>query len=111
MNGDQVEIVDVTITAPDVEWLRQHCAMLIDRRLAASANIIPVVESIYRWENTVQRATEAYAILHTVARHTNEIVELTKQKHPYQVAHVQATRIGPRSKPYAIWIHRMTTAD
>ncbi len=41
----EVQIVDVTITAPDADWLRQHCAMLIEQRLAASANIIPVIDS------------------------------------------------------------------
>ena len=104
MRDERPEIVDITITAPDVDWLRQHCAMLIERRLAASANIIPTVDSIFRWQGEVHRATEAYAILHSTSQWVDEIVRVTNMTHPYETVHVQATAISVVDVHYARWV-------
>ena len=101
---DEPQIVDVTITAPDADWLRQHCAMLIEKRLAASANIIPAIDSIYRWQGEIHHATEAYAILHTVDSCFGEIVEQTTACHPYDTVHILATPIQQADVGYRSWI-------
>ncbi len=101
---DEPQIIDVTITAPDADWLREHCAMLIEKRLAASANIVPSVDSIYRWEGEIQYATEAYATIHTSMSCFERIAELTKERHPYAVSHILAKAIVAGSYDYVGWI-------
>ncbi len=97
-------IVDVSITAPDADWLRNHCAMLVDKRLAASANIMPAIESVYRWQGEVHNATEAYAILHTVDACVEEIIRLTNDSHPYETVHVLAKAIDQADTGYQAWV-------
>ena len=102
------QIVDVTITAPDAEWLRQHCAMLIERHLAASANIIPAIDSIYRWQGEIHHATEAYAILHTRMACVDRIADLTNEAHPYETVHVLAAKIDKSDIDYGQWVASST---
>ena len=102
--GGEPQIVDVTITAPDADWLRQHCAMLVEKRLAASANIIPSVESVYRWQDKVHQATEALASLRTERRLVPAIIDLTKVSHPYETPHVLAKPVESGNVDYLRWV-------
>ena len=98
------DIVDVTITGPDTDWLAEHTRTLIDDRLAASGNLIPGVQSIYRWKGNVENATEAYVVLHTRAEHVQAIIERTNAGHPYETVHVLATKIVDADPAYRRWI-------
>lgn len=109
--SDEPQIVDVTITAPDADWLAEHCRNLIEQRLAASANIIPAIRSIYRWQGTVEEGSEAYAILHTQARHVREITRRTNASHPYDTAHIQAVTVTEADPKYASWVIDGTSTD
>ena len=113
--SDEPQIVDVTITAPDADWLAEHCRNLIEQRLAASANIIPAVHSIYRWQGKIEEGSEAYAILHTRAEHFEAIVEATNGAHPYDTVHVLAKDILDADPNYQHWIggetKKIETAD
>ena len=46
MSGE--ELCEITITAPDAEWLRDLCRQLVESRLAASAHVVHPVVSVYR---------------------------------------------------------------
>ncbi len=98
------QLVDVTITAPDADWLRNHCATLVEQRLAASANIIPTIESVYRWHGEIHQATEAYAILHTTGDCVPQIIRLTNDAHPYDIVHVLAKNIDQADDDYRTWL-------
>ena len=102
------EIVNVTITAPDADWLRQHCEMLVEQRLAASANIIASVESIYRWQDEILHTEEAHATLRTQRKHFDEIARLTNKAHPYETVHILATATLEADNAYAEWVRRST---
>jgi len=108
--SDEAQIVDVTITAPDVEWLAEHCRYLIEQRLAASANIIPAIKSIYRWQGNIEEGSEAYAILHTRAEHVDEITRHTCATHPYDTVHILAIEISDYDPNYGAWVLAETKA-
>ena len=97
-------IVDVTITAPDTDWLLDHVRNLVEQRLAASGNVIPAIRSVYRWKGTVEDATEAYAVLHTRADLVPAIVKATNAAHPYETVHVLAKEILDADPDYRQWI-------
>ena len=101
---NEPQIVNVTITAPDSEWLRQHCAMLVEQRLAASANIIPAIDSIYRWQGQVHYATEAFAILQTQTERIPEVTRQTIEAHPYETAHILVSQVQVPNASYEAWI-------
>ena len=111
MSDLEAEIVCVTTTAPDAGWLHDHCNMLIERRLAATANIIPAISSIYWWQGRVRHQSEAYAILQTQAKCFERIAELTDQYHPYSVVHITSQRCSEVAGKYAQWIVDCTSAS
>lgn len=97
-------IVDVTITAPDADWLLDHARTLVEQRLAASGNVIPAIRSVYRWKGAIEDATEAYAVLHTRAELVPAIIDATNAAHPYETVHVLATKIVDADPDYRQWI-------
>ncbi|MEM7339401.1 MAG: divalent-cation tolerance protein CutA [Actinomycetota bacterium] len=98
------DIVDVSITGPDADWLAVHTRSLIEARLVACGNIVPAIRSIYRWEGAVEDDTEAYLVLHTQRRHVAEIIRLTNAAHPYDTAQILATAVIEADPAYAQWV-------
>lgn len=98
------EIVDVTITGPDADWLADHTRALLDDRLAACGNIIPTIRSLYRWQGTVEDDAEAYLVLHTRAEHVPTIIERTNAAHPYDTVQILATAVVDADPDYRRWV-------
>lgn len=107
----EAAIVDVTITAPDAEWLRRHCALLVEQRLGASANVFPNVESVYRWDGQIHNAAEAYAIIHTQPDRVARIIELTNANHPYDTVHILTSPITQADPRYRRWVIESTSSE
>jgi periplasmic divalent cation tolerance protein len=104
------DLVEVTITAPDRDWLVDLCRQLVDARLAASAHVIHPVSSIYRWEGEVHEATEARAFLRSRFEVLDELVAYVLERHPYQVPNVTAIPIVGGNSDYLAWIAAETAA-
>ncbi|MEU1985459.1 divalent-cation tolerance protein CutA [Nocardia sp. NPDC019395] len=98
------DLVDVTISGPDEEWLAEFTHRLVSDRLAACGNIIPEVRSIYRWEGAVEDASEAIVVLHTRAALVPEIVERANSEHLDEVPQVVAVPIVGVNPAYGQWI-------
>jgi hypothetical protein len=50
------EFIVVWVTAPSVDEARKLASGLVNEELAACVNLVPAVESIYRWEGKVRPA-------------------------------------------------------
>jgi periplasmic divalent cation tolerance protein len=102
------EIVDVTITAADADWLAEFTRRLVDDRLAACGNIVPAVRSIYRWEGAVEDDAEALVLLHTRRSLVARIIERADREHPYGTPQVMAVPVVEANPAYREWILRET---
>ena len=103
------DLCEVTITAPDRDWLADLCRQLIDNRLAASAHVVHPVSSIYRWEGAVHEATEARAFLRSRLALVDAIVAYVVERHPYEVPNVTAQPILAGNPYYLAWVTAETT--
>jgi periplasmic divalent cation tolerance protein len=101
-------LCEVTITAPDPDWLADLCRHLIDAQLAASAHIIHPVASIYRWNGSIHEATEARAFLRSRRDLVDEVVEFVVSRHPYQVPNITALPVIAGNPEYLAWIRAET---
>jgi periplasmic divalent cation tolerance protein len=101
-------LVEVTITAPDADWLTDLCRQLVDARLASSAHVIHPIASIYRWKGDVHRAVEARAFLRTREQLLDELVAYVVERHPYEVPNVTAIPIVGGNPDYLTWIRAET---
>lgn len=98
----------VLVTAPDADCARRLAEALVGERLAACANLLPGVTSIYRWEGAVEEATEVLLILKTRAGLVPEIEARLVDLHPYDVPECVAIAPDRVGAPYLAWLQGMT---
>ena len=96
--------VVVLCTFPDVERARAIAAVLVERRLAACVNLLPGVESIYRWQGKLEQAAETLAIFKTTAIGYPEFERELATLHPYDVPEIVAVAPEAVAETYAGWV-------
>ncbi|WP_067900737.1 divalent-cation tolerance protein CutA [Nocardia vaccinii] len=98
------ELVDVTITADDADWLAEFTRALVADRLAACGNIIPAIRSIFSWEGQVRDDTEALVVLHTRSSLVPAIIARADRDHPYDTPQVLAVPVTDAHPGYRQWV-------
>ncbi len=83
---------------------------LIEENLAACANIIGPVRSIYRWQGKVEDAREYLIMIKTRTSLTSRIERAVGKLHSYEVPEIIALPIAAGSTPYLEWIAENTAA-
>jgi periplasmic divalent cation tolerance protein len=104
------DLIEVTVTGPDADWLGGLCRELVEARLCASAHVVAPVRSIYRWEGAVAEAGEARAFLRSRRGRLDEVVAFVTARHPYRTPNVTALPIVGGNPAYLDWIARETDA-
>ena len=97
-----MEPVVVLCTFPDLEQARQIGAALVERQVAACVNLLPGVESIYRWEGKVERAGEVLALIKTTRY--PDLEAAIRELHPYEVPEILALPVAAGSEGYLKWL-------
>lgn len=92
----------VLCTFPDLEQARQIGAALVERQVAACVNLLPGVESIYRWEGKIERAGEVLAVMKTTRYADLEAV--IRELHPYEVPEILALEVAGGLPGYLHWL-------
>ena len=96
----------VFCTLPNREVARQIGTAVIDKQLAACVNLIPSVESIYRWEGQVERGEEVLAIFKTSDARYAELQERLAELHPYEVPEIIGVDVAEGLPEYLRWVAR-----
>lgn len=94
----------VFCTTPDLETARKITRHLIEENLAACCNLLPAVESIYRWENMIEQNQEVLIMIKSTVAHYKAIERAILTLHPYDIPEIIATPINSGSVPYLDWI-------
>ena len=102
------EKLTVLITAPDEENAARIGRALVEERLAACANIIKGVRSIYRWKEEIFDEPECMLLIKTAADKFALLEKRVRELHPYEVPEVIAVKISEGSKQYLDWIEENT---
>ena len=98
------EVVVVFTTWPDLAQARMAARVLVVEQLAACGNIVPAVESIYRWEGNVETASEVLAIFKTTQSRYPEFELRVKSLHPYDVPEILCLPAAAGWPPYLQWV-------
>lgn len=99
----------VLMTAPDPEVAERLAEELVKARLAACANLVPGVTSVYRWKGAVERASEVLMVLKTTENRLPALVERAAGLHPYDVPEVLALPVDEGYGPYLRWVAEETS--
>jgi periplasmic divalent cation tolerance protein len=82
---------------------------LVAERLAACANLLPGVTSVYRWQGAIEEAGEVVLVLKTRAALVERLTARVKELHPYEVPCVVALPILGGNPDYLRWIEQETS--
>lgn len=103
MEEGRSEVV-VFVTASSADEAERIGQVVVDSRLAACANILQGVRSIFRWDNKVNVESECLIIMKTTLDRFSDLEAAIRQHHSYSVPEIIALPIIAGSIPYLEWI-------
>ena len=103
------EFVVVLVTAGSADEATRLARALVEERLAACANVIGPIRSIYRWEGAVEEADEHLLILKARGADVPALEGRVRTLHTYAVPEVLALPVRAGSAPYLAWLAEATT--
>ena len=92
-------------TMKEARKIAGHC---VENRFAASANILPHMESVYWWDGQINNEDEVVLILKTTTGQYPELEKAVKKIHSYECPCIMALPITHGFKPYMDWIKTET---
>ena len=102
--GDAVEdcvVVLCTVPKDDSERIART---VVDERLCACVNVVPGLQSFFRWEGKVDTAEEQLLVVKTTADALELLQERLVALHPYDVPEVIALPIAAGLPAYLRWV-------
>lgn len=93
----------VLVTASSIEQAEAIAHSLIEQKLAACVNLLPV-DSLYLWQGAVNRDREYQLIIKTDLRKFDELARQIKTLHSYEVPEIIALPIVAGSQSYLSWL-------
>ncbi len=98
----------IYITTQTEDEAREIGRKLVETRLAACANVLPGMTSLYWWEGKVEEAAETVLILKTQEKLVNEVVEQVKSLHSYTCPCIISLNITNGNEEFLNWIIKET---
>jgi periplasmic divalent cation tolerance protein len=94
----------VLTTCSSLEEARSIAHILVERQLAACVNLIPQIESVYRWKDEVETSTEWLLLIKTTAEVVDRTREALTELHSYEIPECIEIAIETGNAAYLDWI-------
>jgi periplasmic divalent cation tolerance protein len=98
----------VITNCPDEECAHAIALAVVEARLAACVNILPRVQSVYRWQGAVESATEIPLFIKATVANYPALEKLIAERHPYDVPEIIALPIAQGLPAYLNWVAEET---
>jgi periplasmic divalent cation tolerance protein len=98
------EAIVVLMTAANGEEAARLADLLIGAHLAACVQILPEMESVYRWEGKIERQAEILLLAKTTRSKFEELEREVRALHSYDTPEIIALPIVAGSAPYLEWL-------
>ena len=83
---------------------------VVDQGFAACVNILPRVQSVYRWQGAVESASEIPLLIKSTVGRYAELEAAIRARHPYDVPEIIALPITQGLPAYLNWVATETAA-
>lgn len=87
---------------------KKIASTLVKERLAACVNIVPSVNSVYRWKGKIVKNNEALMIIKTRSSAFGKLERRIESMHSYSVPEIIELKIKKGNKNYLRWISEST---
>ena len=94
----------VLVTAPDLKMARALAKAALAGKLIACANLIPKIESHYRWQGNIESGAEVLLVLKTTKTKLAALQKLVLSRHPYDTPEFLVLTPSGGSKKYLDWL-------
>jgi periplasmic divalent cation tolerance protein len=101
----------VFTTAGSEEEAKKIARHIVEQQLAACVNIVPKVESVYRWQGKVESSTECLLLIKTTAEKFPNVRNAIRELHSYDLPECIAIMVEDGSEEYLNWIADSVAAD
>jgi len=101
----------VLVTAPDLRTARALARSALRARLIACANLVPKIESHYRWRGKIESGTETLMILKTTKSKLAALEKLILAEHPYDVPEFVVLPLAAGNQKYLDWLEKQTVTQ
>jgi periplasmic divalent cation tolerance protein len=91
-------------TFPDHETAQRIANQLVTEKFAACANILPAVESIYRWKEKIESGNETLVFFKVSEDRQSAFQEKLSALHPYEVPEIIFVPISSGLPEYLRWV-------
>lgn len=96
--------ITVLVTAPSEKVAVKIGRAIIRKKLAACANIVPKIRSLYTWQGKFFDEREVLMIIKTRRSAFKRLSQAIKKLHPYDVPEIISLKIDQGHQPYLRWI-------
>jgi|SRR5436190_8662101 len=98
------EPIVVFITAPTREEAARLAELLVGARLAACVQILPEMESVYRWEGQIERQAEFLMLVKSTRDKFEQLEREVRAIHSYETPEIVAVPVSEISDTYLKWL-------
>jgi len=100
----------VIANCPDEACANRIALAVVEAGLAACVNLLPRVQSVYRWQGAIESASEVPLLIKTTAGRYTELETAIRELHPYDVPEIIALPIAQGLPAYLDWLAAETRA-
>jgi periplasmic divalent cation tolerance protein len=104
MSSKVSEPIVVLMTTGNREEADRIAAMLVDGGLAACVQVLPEIESVYRWQGETRKEREVLLLAKTLRSKFDELVRRVTAIHSYETPEIIALPIIAAAEPYLKWL-------
>jgi periplasmic divalent cation tolerance protein len=97
------EVLVVLVTCPP-DRAQAIADALVEERVAACVNVVPGLQSVYRWKGEVHHDTEAMLLVKTTRDRFEALKQAVLKHHPYELPEVIAVPVDRGHTPYLEWV-------
>ena len=98
----------VLTTAGSPQEAEKIARALVEGRLAACVNIVPQIQSVYRWKDKIEQETEWLLIIKTKGNVFESVADAIKELHSYEFPECVMLEVDSGSERYLNWIRENT---
>ncbi|MBO0682297.1 MAG: divalent-cation tolerance protein CutA [Candidatus Dormibacteraeota bacterium] len=107
-NDPRRRVIQVTTTAGSRGEAERLGLCMVQRRLAACAQVQGPINSTYRWKGEIQTAEEWVLLLKTTQAHKGELIGAIRAEHSYETPDIVVVEISDGLDSYLAWIAEET---